>query len=138
MKIMLERIDNAFKIRARNEAGYEVITDASKEIGGSEDGFRPMQLMLASLGSCSVIDVVNLLNKQKLDLKDIKVLVDAVREEGKLPALFTTIHLHYDIFGDLDEAKVRRAIEWSVDKYCSAARILEKTATITWDFTIHK
>jgi len=136
MKIELERIDSDYHMRATNEDGATVDTDGAPAIGGHNQGMRPMQLLLVGIGSCSSIDVISILKKQKEPLDDIKVTVTAEREKDKTPALFTDIHVHYKVFGDLDEAKVKRAVELSMEKYCSVSKIIEKTAKITYSFEI--
>ena len=136
MKIEFERLNDAFHLRATNEEGRFVETDGSPTIGGSNQGMRPMQLLLAGIGSCSSIDIIHMLKKQRQDLKDIKITVTADREKDKAPSLFTNIHVHFVLYGDLNEKKVERAVSLSMDKYCSVTRILEKTAEITYDFTI--
>jgi len=97
-----------------------------------------MQLMLASAGSCSSIDVISILKKQKQNLRDIIVEVNGEREKDKIPSLFTDVNLHFILFGDLDPDKVKRAVDLSVTKYCSALKTIEKTATITYSFEIQK
>lgn len=137
MDIVLERLDNAFHLRASNTAGHSVETDASPSIGGNNKAMRPMEMVLASLGSCSTIDVIHFLGKMRQQVSDIKVQIKGERAEDQQPALFTQIHVHFDVYGELSPDKVERAVAMSMEKYCSVARILEKTATITWDFQIH-
>lgn len=136
MKIELRRLDDAFHMEAVNEFGKTITTDGSPDIGGGNKAFRPMQLILAGLGSCSSIDVIHLLRKQKQPLEDINITVSAQREQNKTPALFTHIHVHFRLTGDLQPKKVERAIFISIEKMCSVAKILEKTAEITWDYEI--
>jgi putative redox protein len=136
MKITLKRLDDAYHLEAKNEDGCKIETDGAPAIGGSNKGMRPMQLLLASAGSCSSIDIISILKKQKQDLKDLEVEVTAEREQGKVPSLFTQIHLHYKLSGKLDESKVKRAIDLSVTKYCSVVKILEKSAAVTYDYKI--
>ncbi|MDP4711395.1 MAG: OsmC family protein [Saprospiraceae bacterium] len=136
MKIEFKRINDAYLMEAVNENGNTTLTDGSPDIGGSNLAMRPMQLMLVGLGSCSSIDVIHLLQKQRQDLRDIQLSVTAEREEGVVPSLFTTIHIHYKLFGPIDPKKAERAISLSVEKYCSVGKLLEKTADITWDFEI--
>lgn len=137
MQIKVERIDQDFQMEATNEDGNTVVLDGSPAIGGHNSGMRPMQLLLAGIGGCSAIDVISILRKQRQPLDDIKITVDGEREPNKVPSLFTNIHLHYDLFGNLDEQKVRRAVELSAEQYCSVGKMLEKTAEVTYDFTIH-
>ncbi len=136
MKIEFKRINDAYLMEAVNENGNTTLTDGSPDIGGSNLAMRPMQLMLVGLGSCSSIDVIHLLQKQRQELRDIQLSVTAEREEGVVPSLFTAIHIHYKLFGPIDPKKAERAISLSVEKYCSVGKLLEKTATITWDFEI--
>lgn len=138
MQIELKRIDDAFHMQASNEMGNLVETDGSEKIGGGNKAMRPMQLMLVGLGSCSSIDIIHLLNKQKQSLDDIQITVKAEREEGKVPSLFTKIHIHYKLYGAIDVKKAERAVTLSMEKLCSVAKIIEKTAEISWDYEIIK
>ena len=137
MKINLRRIDDAFHMEATNENGNITYTDGSPAIGGSNKAMRPMQLLLVGIGSCSSIDVIHLLKKQRQALDDIQVEVTAVREEDKTPALFEKIHVSFKLYGDLDEKKVERAVSLSAEKYCSVAMILKESAEVTWDYKIN-
>jgi putative redox protein len=125
-----------YHLRATNEDGRSVDIDAAPAIGGGNKGMRPMQLMLASAGSCSSIDIISILKKQKQNLRDIVVEVNGEREKDKTPSLFTDINLHFILYGDLDPDKAKRAVDLSVMKYCSALKTLEKTAHITYTFEI--
>jgi putative redox protein len=132
MNITLSRQNDAFHFKAQNEDGYAVDIDASPAVGGSGKGVRPMQLMLMSLGGCSGIDVVNILNKQKQYFSDLHILIDGEREEGAVPSLFEDIQIHFQFQGDVDPTKARRAAGLSIEKYCSAAATLSQSATISF------
>ena len=115
-------MDDAYHLEAKNEDGRTVEMDGAPAIGGSNKGMRPMQLMLAAAGSCSSIDIISILKKQKQKLMDLEVEVTAEREKEKVPSLFTDIHIHFKLKGDLADEKVKRAVNLSVDKYCSVVR----------------
>ncbi|MDZ7608300.1 MAG: OsmC family protein [Cyclobacteriaceae bacterium] len=136
MKITLKRLDDMYHMQAMNEDGCTVDTDGATSIGGSNKGMRPMQLVLAAAGSCSSVDLIAILKKQKQDLRDLKIEVTAEREKDKTPALFTEVHLHYILTGKLDADKAKRALELAVEKYCSVVKILEKTAQVTYTWEI--
>lgn len=138
MKINIERLDDAFHLRATNDQGNSVETDANPDIGGHGQGMRPMEMLLSSLGACSSIDVIHILKKQRQPLEDIKLELSAEREKDKQPAVFTDIHVAFHLKGALDPEKVERAVNLSMEKYCSVSRILEKTARITWSWTIQQ
>ena len=137
MEVLLERIDDAFHMQSSNDTGNTVESDGSPKIGGHNKAMRPMQMVLAALGSCSSIDVIHLLNKQRQPLDDIKIKVSGQRVQDQVPAVFTDIQVHYHLFGDLDETKVKRAIQLSMDKLCSVSKMLEKSVNITWSYEIN-
>jgi len=136
MKITISRLDDAYNLKAANESGKSVLMDASPEIGGGNNGLRPMQLLISALGGCSTIDIISILKKQRQDLHDIKVELEAEREKDKKPSLFTKIKVHFILSGNIDQKKAKKAVELSMEKYCSVSRILEKSATIKYSFEI--
>ena len=136
MTVDLNRVDDAFHFAATGVAGVTLDIDGSVDIGGHNAGARPMEMLLMGLASCSAIDVIVILNKQKQVIRDFRMKADGQREHGANPAPFKTIHLTFQLAGDLDEAKVRRAIDLSMDKYCSATAQLRPTAEITWELEI--
>ncbi len=136
MQIKINRLNEAFHMQAVNEDGCTLSLDSSPDAGGQNLGMRPMQLLLAGIGGCSSIDVISILKKQKQPLEDIQITVDATRQQDKVPSLFEEIHITYTLKGNLDGNKVKRAIELSLEQYCSVAKILEKTAKISYSFEI--
>jgi putative redox protein len=136
MRVTLERQNDAVHFVARTEAGGVVSIDGAPGVGGQGLGARPMELILAGLGGCSGIDVVSILQKQREPVTGVTITVDAEREQNKEPSLFKAVHVHFAVRGPLDEAHLSRAVELSMSRYCSVARILEPTATITWSHTL--
>ena len=137
IRIELNRLNDAFHFSAENEDGNQVHLDASTDIGGANQGMRPMQMLLAAMGGCSAIDVINILKKQRQDLKDLKIIVSGEREKDATPSLYQTVHAHFKFYGNLDADKVEKAINLSIEKYCSVSRTLEKAgATVTHSFEI--
>ncbi len=137
MQIKLRRLDDAFHFLASNEAGNEVHLDTGPEEGGSGQGAGPMQAVIMALGGCSGIDIVLILKKgrQRIDSFDIEISYE--RAAGPPPALFSQIRVHYILHGSLQPEKVRRAVDLSINKYCSVARILEKTASIAASYSVN-
>ncbi len=136
IKIELKRLNDAVHFEASNESGNSVHLDGSPDVGGTNQGMRPMQMLLAAMGGCSAIDLVNILKKQKQDLQDVQITVTGEREKDAVPSLYTDVHAHYKLFGNIDKDKAERAVSLAVDKYCSVAKTLEKTAKITYSFEI--
>ena len=138
IKIELQRLNDSFHMEAKNEQGNAVHIDASPDIGGQNLGMRPMQMLLAAMGGCSTIDVINILKKQRQDLKDVKVTVTGEREKDVVPSLYTEVHAHFKLYGNVDPDKAEKAVSLAVDKYCSVAKTLEKTAKVTYSLEVIK
>lgn len=139
MKISLKRINKAVHLEAINEDGNVVQIDGSPSIGGENLGVRPMQLLLMGLGGCSSMDILSILKKQKVELDDFTIDVDAERDIENTPSLFTTIHVRFNFKGkELNIKKIERAVSLSMDKYCSVTKILEKSAKITHEIVIEE
>lgn len=136
MRVTLERQNDAVHFVARTEAGGVVPIDGSPAVGGQGLGARPMELLLAGLGGCSGIDVIGILAKQREPVTGMTVTVEGEREADREPSLFRQIHVHFVVRGPREEANVARAVELSMAKYCSVARVLEKCATISWSHAL--
>ncbi len=137
MEINLIRKSGKFNFEATNASGFTVELDANPAIGGEGKGFRPMETLLVGLGGCSGIDMVNILTKQKEELTDIKISIKASRVTTE-PPIFEEINIQFNLFGNLSEQKVERALALTFDKYCSVANILSRSAKINFSYTINK
>ncbi|MEX8546819.1 MAG: OsmC family protein [Mucilaginibacter sp.] len=137
MQINLSRKNKAYHFEALNEQGNTLNMDSSPAIGGENQGFRPMETLLAGLGGCSAIDMISILKKQKEPLEDLQISINGKRFEGKEPSLFETIDIEFHVFGQVNEAKIQRALELTFDKYCSVAQILNKTAKINFSYKLN-
>ena len=116
--------------------GHTIVMDGPEELGGHGTGMRPMELLLLGMGGCTSFDIVQMLKKGRQDIRDCVVEIDSERSD-EIPKVFTKIHVRYTITGkDLKEAQVKRAVELSTEKYCSATLILAKTAEITHEYEI--
>jgi putative redox protein len=136
MKVELNRVNNDYHFKAVGSAGVAVDIDGAASIGGHNSGARPMELMLMSLGACSAIDIIQILKKQKQKIEGFNVSVNGDRDPDNVPSLFTSIDVHFILKGKLEKNKVERAVELSMEKYCSAVAVLNKTAKIHYSFSI--
>ncbi|HEX8514961.1 MAG TPA: OsmC family protein [Bacteroidia bacterium] len=125
MRIEFKRLDDAFHFEAKSETGNVALMDASEDIGGHNKGVRPMQMLIMGLGGCSAIDIVLILKKQKQVIENFEISIDAEREKGKEPALWEKVEIHFKLKGKIDKAKAERAVQLSMDKYCSVSKTLE-------------
>ena len=106
-------------------SGHSVVMDGPPDHGGRNLGIRPMEMLLLGLGGCSSFDVMSILTKARQSVTDCRVELEAERAEG-VPSPFTKIHMQFIVTGkDLKEPQVKRAVELSATKYCSASIMLE-------------
>ncbi|TAN52391.1 MAG: OsmC family protein [Methylococcaceae bacterium] len=135
MKARVKWVEDALFV-AESGSGHAVVIDGPPEAGGRNLGARPMEMLLMGMGACSCFDVVDILKKGRHPVQDCEVAIDAERADT-VPKVFTKIHLHYRVIGaGLSESAVRRAIDLSAEKYCSASIMLGKTAAISHDFEV--
>ncbi len=137
MKIKLQRVDDAFNMRAEDELGHEVFMDSSVENGGKNKGVRPMSMLIMGMGGCAAIDVVMILNKQKQQIADLSIELEAEREKGKPPLLWAKVHVIFKFKGEVDPQKAEKAVNLSMEKYCSVAETLRKAGTeLSWEAVV--
>lgn len=117
-------------------SGHAVVMDGPPDHGGRNLGVRPMEMLLLGMGGCTAFDVMMILKKARQPVEDCVVELDAERAEQD-PKVFTRIHAHFVITGKgLKETHIKRAVELSAEKYCSASIMLGATAEITHDYVI--
>ena len=138
MQVELVRIDNAFHFEAKGVSGIPVQIDAAENIGGHNSGSRPMELLLMGLGGCTAIDVLLIMKKQRQIVEDLKISVSGEREKiaGTEMSPFRKINIHFKFKGVIQEDKAKKAIEMSMEKYCSATAQFSASAEITSSFEI--
>jgi putative redox protein len=118
------------------DSNHWIPMDGPPEFGGTEAGSRPMELLLIGLAGCTGMDVVSILTKKRLPLREFRVDAEATRALEH-PKVFTEIKISYYFRGDgLTEEDVVRAIELSQEKYCSASAMFSRSAKISYDFKI--
>ncbi|HHX35367.1 MAG TPA: OsmC family protein [Gammaproteobacteria bacterium] len=111
---------------AESGSGHTVVMDGPEESGGRNVGVRPMEMLLMGLGGCSTFDVVSILRKSRQAVRDCEVRIEAQRAEVE-PKVFTKIALHFIVSGTgLKDTVVKRAVDLSAEKYCSASIMLGK------------
>jgi putative redox protein len=117
-------------------SGHKIVLGTALGPDGVTPGPSPMELMLIGTGGCSAYDVVHILEKGREAIEDCAVELNADRAETE-PRVFTRIHMHFIVKGRaLSPDKVKRAIDLSIEKYCSASAMVAKTAAITHDFEV--
>jgi putative redox protein len=120
----------AAKFTASNHAGASIPIDGPAEMGGENAGLRPMETLLAALAACSAMDVLLIMKKQRQDLERLEMEVDGERADA-IPAVFTRIHVRFKGYGPIELKKFQKAVDLSIEKYCSVTKMLQPTVAIT-------
>lgn len=136
--MQVTRTEGDYGFTATDANNHTLRMDIPVDKGGSGNGFRPMQVLLAGLGGCSAVDVVSILKKQRQDLQNISISIDGEREAGKEPSLWQHAALVFELTGAIDEDKAYRAVELSINKYCSVAETLRLAgAKLEWKVVVN-
>ncbi|HVX28582.1 MAG TPA: OsmC family protein [Parafilimonas sp.] len=136
-RVELTRVHGDYGFEVKDAYGKSVNIDNSPEHGGDNFGVRPMQMLLMALAGCSGMDVISILKKQRQNVTGYKTIVHGEREAGVEPSVWKFIELEFIIEGQVDEDKAKRAVELSINKYCSVAETLRKAgATIQWSVKV--
>ena len=130
MKVNLNRINQNYLFEVTNDNGHKVLLDNKSKKEGKVEGASPMELLLAALAGCSGIDIIAILNKQKINPTDLKMDVEGERIPNVAPSLFYKIKVNVRLEGDIPPEKAKRAVCLSFDKYCSVAKTLEYSTPI--------
>ena len=120
------------------DSGFEIPLGSYPEVGGDNDGFRPMELMALSLAGCTAMDVISILTKKRQNVTDYKVKVIADRAEGH-PKVFTKAVVEYHVAGEgIAETALIRAMELSADSYCPAQAMLGEVIPLELKYFIYE
>ncbi len=122
-----------------DEAGHGVVMDASSSYKGEGTGARPLELVLYALAGCTGMDVISVLEKKRMDVRDFEILVEGTQREDDFPKIYTDINVHYVVTGvAVTDQAVARAIELSEEKYCSVKGMLGEQVTVTTSFEVRE
>lgn len=119
-----------------NLGGHKLIVDALPAVGGDDSGPRPKELMLVALGGCTGMDIVSILKKMRVELTYFNVDIEANMTEEH-PKHYDDMKIVYTFSGDnLDEAKLKKAIDLSMEKYCGVSFIYRKAMSVNYEIVI--
>jgi putative redox protein len=120
------------------DSGFQLPLGTDPQVGGADDGFRPMELMAISLAGCTAMDVISILNKKKQQVSAFEVAVHTQRAEEH-PHVFTHATVTYRVTGHgVDEQAVLRAIQLSATKYCAAQAMLRPVLPMDLSYEVYE
>jgi len=118
------------------DSGHWMMMDGPAQLGGSDAGSRPKELVLIALGGCTGSDVASILQKKRVPFEDLELHLTADAAEEH-PQVYKSIHIEYVVFGEnINAADLERAIELSTTKYCSVSAMLRASVEITHSYQI--
>ena len=124
MKATVKWIDGVMFL-GESGSGHSAVMDGAESQGGRNMGIRPMEMLLLGLGGCASFDVMSVLKKSRQQVTDCRTEIEAERVDA-VPAVFSKIHLRFVVTGaGLKESQVKRAVELSAEKYCSASIMMD-------------
>jgi len=132
MKVTLHQTGEA-AFSMQSGTGHTIAIDGPANLGGADTGARPMELFLGALGSCSAMDVLLILRKSRFEVSDLSVDVEGVRADAT-PAVYTHITLNFSMHTNAPLHKIERALDLSVEKYCSVARMIAHSVKVQWRY----
>ena len=137
MKVEIKKIDG-LKLLGKDDSGHEIYIDTKTEYGGHNSGPTPMNLILFALGGCTLMDVISICNKMRVDYDDITVQVKGERRD-KNPKIYEDIEIKYIVYGNNpNESKIKRAIDLSIEKFCSVHAMLAGNVAISSSYEVIK
>jgi putative redox protein len=120
-----------------NPSGHTLTIDAGEDTGGEGSGHRPKALMLSALAGCSGLDVISILNKMKVELEDYKMVIEGVLTDEH-PKFYHEVNVEYHFYGrNLNENKIKKAVQLSDDKYCGVMEMFKRFAKININVIFH-
>lgn len=133
-RVTLKWIDN-LRFVVTDDNKHSLVLDAKAEVGGTETGFQPINMILIGLGGCMAFDIVSILQKKRAELKEMVVIVEGERAEEH-PKRYTTIKVKIKVNQEIKEEDLQRAFELSRDKYCSVAATLKIPPDVKYELEI--
>ncbi|MEX2483347.1 MAG: OsmC family protein [Brumimicrobium sp.] len=131
MQINITKTNENVLFKIENPTGESTFIDGSEEFGGVNGGMRPMEMLLASIATCSAFEVVRILKKQKQTITDFKIEVNGVRTKKGTSSPFSSIDILFMIRGQVELKKAERAVAISTEKYCSVRASLDPSIEVS-------
>ena len=130
------RFIDGMKFIGTADSGHDVVMDGPSEHGGSDSAARPMELLLIGLGGCTGMDAISILRKKKQPVEGFEMNISGTRAEDH-PMRYTDIQIEFVVKGKgVDEKAVKRAVDLSMEKYCSVKATLEQHTKVSFSFRL--
>lgn len=132
MKISLDRINDDYLFECRNATGNKILLDNTSQPDAT--GVSPMEALLMAVASCSAIDIISILKKQRQNITSFAAEVEGERIHVDEAKPFKKILVKFVLEGEISPEKAKKAAQLSFEKYCSVSKTLEPNVTV--DFSV--
>jgi putative redox protein len=133
-EITLRQIEHHM-MAASDSHGHSIVIGRSPTDHEDWVGVKPSDLFLISVASCATYDVVEILQKQREEYRELKVVCSGDQLPDP-PYTFTRVHLHFRLRGKVSEERLKKAIRLSMEKYCSVISTIRPDTPVTSDYEI--
>ena len=133
-KITLRQVEQLIMV-GTDSNNHSVVIGKKMDESGEWVGVKPSEMLLMAAAACSAYDVIEILTKQRKPFHDLQVVCNG-EQRPEQPSFFTHIHLHYTVHGQVSPEKMERAIQLSIEKYCSVICTIRPDTPVTHDFEI--
>lgn len=125
--------ESGLRMTATNEDGLSTVFDAAQEGGAPKSAPSPMEHVLGAIGACSAIDIIGIIKRRRKTVSGLTIKAEADRRDDA-PRIFTRIGLHFILVSpDADAAEMSRAVDLSMEKYCSVSAMIKAAGSeVTW------
>lgn len=135
-RLELVRTGGRVRLETRDPRGHLIVQDGSEDLGGTDAGMRPMELLLAALAGCTCMDIIHILGKLKHEPDRFSVVIEGRRRE-QVPMIYEHIHLRIEVEGDVVAKNFSRAAHLSHEKYCSVSMMLRDEVRVTFELHLN-
>jgi putative redox protein len=118
------------RYRGGQPGGPTLVVDGDRQAGPS-----PVEALIIALGSCSAIDIVEILEKRRTPAERLTVTVDFARAESP-PRRVTAARVRFVVATASEPSHVQRAADLSFAKYCSVSTSLAPDTELTWEVQV--
>ena len=137
MDVTVRRIDDGFRFEGKGDRVGTIVMDNGVNSGGKGEMPSPLQAFLMTMGGCSGIDVVSILEKSRQSIDNLEIELHADRVKRGFISPFEKVHVHFKMDGEIDPAKASRAVKLSLEKYCTVSHMVQMAFGISASVSVN-
>ena len=131
------RLTGEMQFVAKTGSGHEVIMDAKADVGGQDAGPRPAELPFVGLSGCTGMDAISILRKMRQDVTSFSVEVEGLERTEEHPKYWSIIRVTFHVEGEVEPAKLEKAINLSRERYCGVSAIMRGVVDIQYRYVLN-